>query len=55
MFYCEPEPELFKQVLKYILLERTQIEPFQFMRTLTGTEPKFETAVEPKPNLNWKN
>ena len=22
---------------------------------MTGTEPKFETAVEPKPNLNRKN
>ena len=37
------------------MLERTQTEPFQFMRTLTGTEPKFEIAVEPKPNLNRKN
>ena len=42
-------------VLKYFLLERTQTEPFQFMRTLTGTEPKFEIAVEPKSNLNRKN
>ena len=31
IFYCEPEPELYKPVLKYFLLERTQTEPFQFI------------------------
>ena len=55
IFYCEPEPKLYKPVLKYFLLERTQTGAFQFIWTLTGTEPKFETAVEPKPNLNRKN
>ena len=54
-FYGEPEPELYELVLNYFLLERTQTGAFQFIRTLTGTEPKFETAVEPKPNLNRKN
>ena len=29
------------------LLERTHTGTFQFIWTLTGTEPKFETAVEP--------
>ena len=29
IFYCEPE--LYKPVLKYFLLERTQTEPFQFI------------------------
>ena len=55
IFYCEPEPELYKLVLKYFLLERTQTGEFQFIWTLTGTEPIFETAVEPKLNLNRKN
>ena len=55
IFYCEPEPELYKPVLRYFLLERTQTGALQFIWTLTGTEPKFETAVEPKPNLNRKN
>ena len=49
------EPEFYKLVLKYFLLERTQTGAFQFIRTLTGTEQKFETAVELKPSLNRKN
>ena len=53
--YCELEPEFYKPVLKYFLLERTQTGAFQFIRTLTGTEQKFEPAVELKPNLNRKN
>ena len=44
-FYCEPKPELYKPVLKCFLMERTQTEAFQFIWILTGTEPKFETAV----------
>ena len=47
--------ELYKPVLKYLSMEQTQTEAFQFIWTLTETEPKFETAVEPKPNLNRKN
>ena len=31
IFYCESEPELYKPVMKYFLLERTQIEAFQFI------------------------
>ena len=30
-FYCEPEPELYKQVWKYFSLERTQTGAFQFI------------------------
>ena len=55
IFYCEPEPELYKLVLKYFLLERTQTGSFQFIWPLTGTKPKFETADEPKLNLSRKN
>ena len=31
IFYSEPEPVIYKPVLKYFLLERTQTEAFQFI------------------------
>ena len=41
------------QFWNIFLRERTRIEAFQII--LTRTEPKFETAVAPKSNLNRKN